>query len=64
MPRPPYGVLQYADLTFAVPYTRDWRKSCGAPWRRSNGSGRALDRSHHSPERSACGSDVCDQALD
>jgi CRISPR-associated exonuclease Cas4 len=65
--RPPYGVLQYADQTFAVPYTRDLEEEL----RRTVASlqrdlGRALDRSHHSPERCrACGSrDVCDQALD
>lgn len=64
--RPPYGILQYADQTFAVDYTRELEDELRRIVEALQADlGGPLDRSHNSPEKCrACGSrDVCDQAL-
>jgi len=64
--RPPYGILQYADQTYAIAYTRDLEAELTETLAdlRADLDG-ALDRSHESPERCrACGfREGCDQAL-
>ena len=65
--RPPMGILQYADQAYAIPYSSGLEKELSDTVEAMRGDlGRALDRSHASPERCrACGfRDTCDQALD
>jgi CRISPR/Cas system-associated exonuclease Cas4 (RecB family) len=64
--RPPYGILQYADQAYAIPYTRELEEELAQTLAGLRADlDRALDRSHESPERCrACGfRDHCDQAL-
>jgi CRISPR-associated exonuclease Cas4 len=65
--RPPHGILQYSDRSYAIPYTRAAEEELTATLAEMRrGRSIALDRSHHSAERCrACGfRTACDQALD
>src|SRR3990172_6771100 len=65
--RPPYGILQYANRTFAIDYTPELERALldVLTEMRSQERRRDVERSHNSPQRCArCGfRSVCDQAL-
>jgi CRISPR-associated exonuclease Cas4 len=66
--RPPYGILQYSDRAFSIPYNssvRDMVFDTLAAMRRAGAGSRPLDRSHESAGRCAkCGYRAsCDQRL-
>jgi len=65
--RPDYGIIQYADRTFAVDYTRELEAEVAAllTAMRADDEAKSLDRSHQTPARCrACGyRPVCDQSL-
>ena len=65
--RPAYGLIQYADRTLAVDYTRELEAELQALLTdmRAGAESDDVPRSHHSPARCrACGFvEVCDEAL-
>jgi CRISPR-associated exonuclease Cas4 len=64
--RPPHGLLQYADRTYLIPFTRALEADLTTTLEAMRADlGVPLDRSHHSVERCrACGYRAdCDQAL-
>ena len=65
--RPEYGLIQYADQTLAVNYTRELEAELRALLddMRADAESDEVSRSHHSPGRCrACGFvEICDEAL-
>lgn len=65
--RPPYGVLHYADRTFAIPYTRDLEHELEETiaWMREDLGDGLAERSHNDPARcqSCSYAPYCDQRL-
>lgn len=65
--RPPYGLLHYADRTFAVPYTRELEAALEdtLAWMREDLEDGMADRSHSDPGRCrGCNYAIyCDQCL-
>jgi CRISPR-associated exonuclease Cas4 len=65
--RPRYGLIRYADRTFAVDYTRELEAEVMAILNamRAEADAKEVDRSHQAPERCrGCGyRPVCDQSL-
>lgn len=64
--RPPHGILQYADRTYAIAYTPELEEELTEALEAMRGDlGLPLERSHQSPEKCrACGfRQGCDQAL-
>jgi CRISPR-associated exonuclease Cas4 len=66
--RPPYGVLHYADRTFAIPYTRELQRELEdtIAWMREDLGQGLAERSHNDPARclSCSYASYCDQRLD
>jgi CRISPR-associated exonuclease Cas4 len=65
--RPPYGILHYANRTYAIDYTQELETALLALLEEMHEEGRrhSVNRSHDSPERCRrCGFlESCDQAL-
>ena len=65
--RPDYGLIQYADRTVTVNYTRELEAELGGLLddMRADAESDEVSRSHHSPGRCrACGFlEICDEAL-
>jgi CRISPR-associated exonuclease Cas4 len=65
--RPPYGILHYANRTYAIDYTEELETALLVLLEEMHEEGRrhSVDRSHDSPERCRrCGFlEMCDQAL-
>jgi CRISPR-associated exonuclease Cas4 len=65
--RPPYGVLHYADRTFAIPYTRNLERELEdtVAWMREDLRDGLAERSHNDPARcrSCSYAPYCDQKL-
>jgi CRISPR-associated exonuclease Cas4 len=66
--RPPYGIIHYADRTFAVRYTRELENELldTLAWMREDLGEGCADRNHNDPTRCrSCGYAFdCDQRLD
>jgi CRISPR-associated exonuclease Cas4 len=66
--RPPYGVLCYADRTFAIPYTRDLERELEdtIAWMREDLGDGVAERSHNDAARclSCSYAPYCDQRLE